>query len=355
MSHPQAFVRKPILILLAFIILIASGVSYYLLAMVPKYTEIKLQTRTITNLLSNAPLVTNLDSLYQDADGDLLADPPEQSDLLAKPSTVTISFIATGDQEKQEKIWQPIGDAIGEKLGLPVKYLPFDDQKKQLAALRNGQLHVVGLSSGTVPGAVNTCGFIPICTFGKEDDSFGYKMKFIARADSKIKDLTDLENCTVAFSRPRSNSGFKAAFITLMEKHDLLPERDYDLTFTYGHEASIKAVISKKADAAPIASDILDRVINEGTVQADGIREIYVSERFPPAAFGFAYNLAPELKEGIKEAFLEYEWSGTPIEEEFGPSGNVKFVPISYKDDWANIRRVDRALSSAYAATKVKN
>ena len=352
MSDSTAFVRKglaAVLILLSFIV---GGSIYFASQQLPEYAEQQSHQRTLRNFLSNAPLITTLDSLYQDADGDLLADPPEQSDLLAKPSTLTISFIASGDQEKQEKIWQPIGDAIGEKLGLPVKYVAFEDQKKQLAALRNGQLHIVGLSSGTVPGAVNTCGFTPICTFGKEDDTFGYQMKFIARKDSKIKDLSGLSGRKVAYSRFRSNSGFKAAFITLMEKHDLLPDRDYAWTITYGHEASIDTVMAKKADAAPIASDILDRIIKEGTVAADEIHEVYVSERFPPAAFGYAYNLAPELKEGIKEAFLSYDWSGTPVEEEFGPSGNVKFVPVSYKDDWANIRRVDRALANAYAAAQ---
>jgi phosphonate transport system substrate-binding protein len=64
-------------------------------------------------------------------------------------------------------------------------------------------------------------------------------------------------------------------------------------------------------------------------------------------AFGYAYNLTPELREAIREALLELSWSGTKLEEEFGGDEATKFVAISYKDDWANIRRVDEAAANA--------
>ena len=67
-------------------------------------------------------------------------------------------------------------------------------------------------------------------------------------------------------------------------------------------------------------------------------------------AFGFAHNLAPNLQEGIREALLGLDWVGTPLEKEFGADQSTKFVPVSYKDDWANIRRVDQAANSASAA-----
>lgn len=304
---------------------------------------------TVSVMLTGANTVAELDSFYADADGDLLADAPEREELLAKPTELTFSFIASSDQDEQAKIWEPIAQAIGEKTGLPIKYLPFEDGKSQLEALRNGQLHIVGLSSGAVPVGVNKCGFIPICTFGREDDSFGYTMKFIANAKTGIKSVDKIGDHKVAFTRPRSNSGYKASIVLLKEKKDLLPERDYAWYYTYDHEVSIHDVISGKADAAPIASDILARVSEEDGFESDAITEIYESERFPPAAFGFAYNLSPSIQEAIKEAFISFDWAGTPLEEEFGPAGNVKFVSVTYKDDWANIRRVDRALQAIHA------
>jgi phosphonate transport system substrate-binding protein len=100
-------------------------------------------------------------------------------------------------------------------------------------------------------------------------------------------------------------------------------------------------------DAAPIASDVYARMIAKGEVKGDELRSIYQSEQFPPAAFGYAYNLTPELKAAIQAALVGFKWEGTKIGKEFGAEGTNKFVPVVYKDDWANIRRVDLAAANA--------
>jgi len=130
------------------------------------------------------------------------------------------------------EVWQAVMNALKTRTGLPVKYLRLDETKDQLEALRNGALHVTAFGSGAVPAAVNTCGFTPVCTFGR----------------------------------------------------------------------------------------------------ADG---------------GYGCNLSPELREAIREALLGLPWSGTKLEKEFGGDAATKFVAITYKDDWANIRRVDEAAANA--------
>ena len=42
--------------------------------------------RTMSNFISNLPTRSTLDPIYQDNDGDLLADPPENADLALKPT-----------------------------------------------------------------------------------------------------------------------------------------------------------------------------------------------------------------------------------------------------------------------------
>jgi phosphonate transport system substrate-binding protein len=172
-------------------------------------------------------------------------------------------------------------------------------------------------------------------------------MEFVVKADSPIKSLDDLRGKKIAFTRPRSNSGCKAAAMLLMEEKKLQPERDYEWSYTYGHTGSIAAVMDGEVDVAPIASDVLARMVAKGEVKEADIRTIYESEQFPPAAFGYAYNLTPEIKDVIKAALVEFRWEGTKVAESFSGDGSTKFVPVSYKDDWANIRRVDLAASNA--------
>ncbi len=56
-------------------------------------------------------------------------------------------------------------------------------------ALRDGELHIAGLNTGAVPLAVQRDGFVPLCTFGREDGTYGYTMKVLVPADSPIKEL----------------------------------------------------------------------------------------------------------------------------------------------------------------------
>ena len=70
------------------------------------------------------------------------------------------------------------------------------------------------------------------------------------------------------FTRLDSNSGCKAPLVLLMDEHNMLPDRDYQWGFSHGHEESIKGVAAKEFEVAPVASDILARMVEKGEVDA---------------------------------------------------------------------------------------
>jgi len=351
MADRQGFVRKRMIAALA-LVAAAAGWATYSATSLEQQAQQQLVERTVSNVFSNMHADAAMDDVYSDEDGDLIADTPAKSALLAEPTALVFSFIASEDTANNAEVWQAATDAIADQTDLPVTYLHLEDSKEQLAALRGGQLHVTAFSSGTVPVAVNTAGFVPLCTIGTaaDDDNargaFGYKMQFIVKADSPLKKLDDLRGKKIAFVRPRSNSGCKAAMIHLWEKHGMQPERDFDWYYSYSHNTSIAEVLDGSADAAPIASDILDRMVTKGEVDKDAYRVIYESERFPPVAFGCAYTLPLELRESILAALMGLDWTDTKLADEMGAGVTKTFLPISYKDDWANIRRVDQAAVS---------
>jgi phosphonate transport system substrate-binding protein len=133
--------------------------------------------------------------------------------------------------------------------------------------------------------------------------------------------------------------------VKLMDEQ-MMPDRDYDWGFSQGHEESIKRIADKEFEVAPVASDILTRMVEQGDVQAEDFVSVYESERFPPATIGIAYNLTPELRTAIQNTLLGFDLQGTGLEGEFG-SDVTKLVPVKYKDDWANARRIDQVVASA--------
>jgi phosphonate transport system substrate-binding protein len=167
-------------------------------------------------------------------------------------------------------------------------------------------------------------------------------MQFIVPVGSSIQKLDDLKGRTVTFTTRDSNSGCKAA-IALLHDHELLPQRDYSWKFSGGHEESIKRIVAREYQVAPVASDLLQRAVTTGAVEPDQFRIIYESERFPPVTFGYAHDLTDELAADISKAFLEFDGHGTSMQKTFEDSSTSRFVPLSYKQDYALIRRIDAA------------
>jgi phosphonate transport system substrate-binding protein len=289
-----------------------------------------------------------------DKDGDLIADAPTDPTQLQDPETSVFSYIAEGDESEIEqdsrrgqRVWNELLEAIAKQTNRKIAYRHFSGSDEQLTAFGNGEVHVLGLNTGAVDVAVEHFGFVPICALGNADGTYGYTMKIIAPSSKVVRNAAELRGRKVTFVRPNSNSGFKAAFVYLMDAHGLLPERDYQWSFSLDHEKSIRDVVEQKTDAAAIASDVLARLVNTGEVDKAAIATIYESESFPPATIGFAYNLKPELQDAIQQSMLGFDWSDTELQSEFGPMGAEKFVAVNYKDDWANIRRIERSIDKA--------
>jgi phosphonate transport system substrate-binding protein len=285
---------------------------------------------------------------FPDKDGDLVADAPTDEGKIVDPEVLMFSYVASQEESAPEEAWAELTKALSEKTGKEVKFVQYENVDEQLDAMKKGELHIAGLNTGIVPPAVQRDGFVPLCTLGHEDGTFGYTMQFIVPAGSSIKKMEDIKGHKVTFTRLDSNSGCKAPLVLLMDQFKMLPERDYDWGFSQGHEDSVKQVAAKEFDVAPVASDIIARMVEKGEVEEGAFRSIHESERFPPATIGVAYNLKPELRDAIKTTLLEFQWAGTGLEKEFGPL-YVKFVPVSYKDDWANIRRIDQVITQARA------
>jgi phosphonate transport system substrate-binding protein len=178
-------------------------------------------------------------------------------------------------------------------------------------------------------------------------------MELIVPAASPIQKLTDLKGRKITFIDFKSHSGYKAAAVKLMSL-GLLPDQDYQYGFSTSHDESIKGVAKGDYEAAPVASNLLKRAVANGTIRDDQFRRIYASERFPPAALGYAYNLSPELAEKVRSAMLDYSFAGTSLEMLFANSGDTKFVPINYKDDFAIICSIDLALGQGIGAKAKK-
>ncbi len=280
---------------------------------------------------------------FCDRTGDLVADRPPDPDRWLDPQTLIFAYTPVEDPSQYRDTWQEFLRHLSDHTGREVQFFAAQSNAAQIEAMRAGRLHIAGFATGSVPLAVNCAGFIPRVMM-----DMGYEMELITHVDSGIESVEDVRGRTLAFTSPTSNSGYKVPRVLLEEEYGLLPDRDFDVAYSGGHDNSLIGVHRQDYDVAAVANEVTNRMMDrDGRVPRDEIRVLYQSETFPTTAFGTAYNLTPELSEAIAEAFLSFDWAGTLLATEF-PDAST-FLPITYKEHWETIRLVDSAFEEGYS------
>ena len=278
----------------------------------------------------------DLDVYFCDREGDLVADVPEDERYWQDPDTLIFAYTPVEDPAIYEDIWDPFMEHLSDITGRDVRFFSVDSYTAQVEAMRAGRLHIAGISTGPTPFAVNLAGYVPIAIMGGEDGQFGYTLQVYTHADGDIYEMEDLAGRRVAHVTPTSNSGHQAP-MALFPDFGVTPGEDYDPEFSGSHENSALGVVAGDYDAAPVASEVVDRMAERGLFDPDDIRIIFETEPFPTTSYGVAHNLDPDLQEKIREAFYTYDFAGTPLGEEFDQDG---FIPITYEEHWSQIRTI---------------
>src|SRR5690625_4888253 len=134
----------------------------------------------------------DLDAIYCDRDGDLVADRPEDESEWANPETLIFAYTPVEDPAIYSDIWQPFIEHLEDVTGRDVRFFAVQSNSAQVEAMRSGRLHVAGFSTGPTPFAVNLAGAVPFALMGSDDGQFGYTLQLYTHVDSGIDEITDL-------------------------------------------------------------------------------------------------------------------------------------------------------------------
>jgi len=138
--------------------------------------------------------------------------------------------------------------------------------------------------------------------------------------------------------------------VTTSQRYFCFVRREYAVTCvaTWRSEADRAAIESAMKTLRATGEGAAAR----GAIERDRVRVIHDSEPFPTVCLGSGYNLKPELAAKLREAMIRFEFQGTGLANEYAGTGDDRFVEVSYKDDWALIRRIDDAVGFAHEVTE---
>src|SRR4029079_19621600 len=129
----------------------------------------ELAANVVSKMFVSEPMPSKSGMEYKDEDHDLVADPPTDPAKMINPDELVFSYVATEEKPIPDETWKELVAAIEKKTGKKIKISHDSKVDEQLADLKNGKLHIVGLNTGLVPIALERAGFVPLCTLGKAD------------------------------------------------------------------------------------------------------------------------------------------------------------------------------------------
>lgn len=271
-------------------------------------------------------------------------EPPTDEDEFIDPDTLVYSYLPGEDAAVYRDAFDDVMANIETETGREVEFAPVDSFAAQVEAMRSERLHVCGFSVGSVAFAVNLAGAVPFA-MKVGDGLAGYRLWVITQADNDdINTMADLEGTTFAHVEEASNSGHLAP-MALFPEYGITPGEDYDIEFSGAHDNTVLGVNHGDYDAGAMASVIIRRMAGEDVVDPDDFKVIWASQPFPQEGYSYRYNLAPEIREGIIRAHLDYDYSGTQLEEFFDQD---EFVPIDYATHWDIILRIQEEADVDY-------
>ncbi|HVE53449.1 MAG TPA: phosphate/phosphite/phosphonate ABC transporter substrate-binding protein [Ramlibacter sp.] len=220
-------------------------------------------------------------------------------------------------------------------------------EKDLVDAVKTGKAHLAQVNPGLVPQLVAAGQPAPFAVPGNKagNKPNSYNLILIARTDAPYRTPKDLVGKKVAHTTPTSNSG-NLAPRALFPALGLLPEKNYEVVFSGGHERSAIGVMHGFYDGAAVASDLFQRMVVKGDVRQSSFRTIWTSPPFMTESWIMTKEVPTEVQARVRSCTFSYKF---PAALQKLLPGNDVFLPVNYERDFATVLEV---YSKSQAAAK---
>jgi phosphonate transport system substrate-binding protein len=199
---------------------------------------------------------------------------------------------------------QPLRAHLAQTLGRDVQVVVTTDYSSMIEAMRFGRIEIAYFGPFSYVLAKSRAEGIEPFAVGVERGSPTYRSIIIANAEGPVKTLEDLRGHPVAFGDQASTSSHLAPRATILRRTGLVGERDYRVVHVGTHDAVARTVESGRAPAGALSEPIFQSLLARGIVKRDRIVDVAFSDPIPNYPMVMQGNLAPELKQAIRDAFL---------------------------------------------------
>ncbi|WP_373492684.1 phosphate/phosphite/phosphonate ABC transporter substrate-binding protein [Aquiflexum sp.] len=250
-----------------------------------------------------------------------------------KKKKLIIAMSATAESERSFERIEAVSEYLSKKLDMEVTHKLISNPSALIEAMRANKIHLGSGGPFTYLVASKVANAVPIVSTEDIKEGSIFRSCIITQANSTINSMEDLkarsENLTLSWAYPTSCSGHLVPRYVMQEEYDLLPGDFKEVMISTNHTSAIFTVISGKVDVAATYYSGLQRLIQEGRVNEDEIKYLWISEPMVSSPVFARQDLGSDLIQRIKDAYLDMEKDDP---ETFALIQNQYITDIKYVD-----------------------
>jgi phosphonate transport system substrate-binding protein len=205
--------------------------------------------------------------------------------------------------------YQPLADALGQKLGCYVTLNITTSYTAEIEAMRNNKLDIAEFGPLAYVFAQKLANADLVATFS---DGSGqpatYWASVVTWPGSGITDITQVSGHTFAYSDPTSTSGHLYPAFALAS-NGIDPDTGVQAIYAGSHTASFEALRNHKVDAGELNSDRISTATAAGEYSPDQFVTLWQSAPIPQDPITVRGNLPTPLKQTISETLLSFDFT----------------------------------------------
>lgn len=246
-------------------------------------------------------------------------------------------------EKGDDKDYENLINIIEKLSGYSITPIKVSDYNAAVESMRAGRAHIAWFGGKTYIMAAEIADAEAFAAgIRKGAKNASYFAYFVVRADSPLKQFSDVRGKLLALNSIGSTSGdlipqVELSKIGLSTKNP----KDFKQVFYAGsHDACLLSVINKHAEVCGMSSRNFEARLEDGTFKREQVRIIHTSSPVPPPPLAYSKRLPQEVRDKIKAATLEAHNHGR-----IGGYGGEMERYIEVKDsDYNMLREVDRLL-----------
>ena len=233
---------------------------------------------------------------------------------------------------------------VNKLTGFEIKFIKVTDYNAAVEAMRADRAQIAWYGGKTYIKAAelaNAEAFAAGVRPGEKDA--GYFTYFVVRADSSLKNFTDIKEKVLSLNSIGSTSGDLIPQVELAKiKLSITNKNDFKNVFYAGsHDACLLAVINKQADVCGMSSRNFEARLADNTFKKSDVRILHKSDRVPPPPLAYSKKIPLEDRKKIQKAVLEAHQHG----KIGGYGGQMSHYVLVKDSDYDVLRNVVKLLN----------